>query len=59
MIGLLQDPEVARYNILAIQEPWRNPHNDGGYNLNRSPFHLIEKGINNTRIAIYINKKIP
>ena len=58
MIGLLQDPRVAKYDILAIQEPWRNPFNEEGYNLSQSPFYLIDKGTKNTRTAVYINKEI-
>ena len=59
MIGLFQDPKLASYDILAIQEPWRNRHNDQGYNPDTSLFHLVEKALESTKTAIYINRRIP
>ena len=59
MIGLLEERETATYDILAIQEPWRNPYNKEGYNPRNSPFYLIEATSERTRTAIYVNKRIP
>jgi hypothetical protein len=59
MIGLLQDPRLREYDILAVQEPWRNQDNSEGYNPASSPFHLVEKTSKSTRTALYINKRIP
>ena len=59
MIGLLEDPRINDIDILAIQEPWRNPINRAEYNLINSQFLLIEEISKNTRSAIYINKRIP
>ena len=59
MIGLFQDPRLEDYDILAIQEPWRNTHNDQGYNPSSSLFHLVEKASESTKTAIYINRRIP
>src|ERR1700743_886490 len=59
LIGLLQDPEIAKIDVLAIQEPWRNRHNGEGYNPRNSPFYLIEETSVRTRTAIYVNKRIP
>ena len=59
MIGLLQEPTIGNYDLLAIQEPWRNTISEEGYNPIQSPFHLVEKASINTRVAVYINKRIP
>ena len=59
IIGLLQDLRTAKYNILAIQEPWRNRTSNEGYNPRSSPFHLLQKPSETTKTAIYINKRIP
>jgi hypothetical protein len=58
LIGLLEDSRVARFDILAVQEPWRNPFNNEGYNPRNSPFYLVEKTSEKTRTAIYVNKQI-
>src|ERR1700754_2479032 len=59
LIGLLQAPEIAKIDILAVQEPWRNRHNGEGYNPRNSPFYLIETTSEKTKAAIYVNKRIP
>jgi hypothetical protein len=59
LIGLLDDRRIAAYDILAIQEPWRNPFNREGYNPRNSPFYLIETTSEKTKTAIYVNKRIP
>src|SRR5215475_13398691 len=59
LIGLLEDRQIARFDILAIQEPWRNRVNNEGYNPRNSPFYLIETISEKTRTAIYVNKRIP
>ena len=50
--------EVRSADILAIQEPWRNPFNGQGYNPSGGPFRLIDAGTASTRTAIYLNKRI-
>ena len=62
LIPLLEDPKIARFDILAIQEPWRNWYNNEGYNPSNSPFYLVQKTSEpdrQTRVAIYVNKRIP
>jgi exonuclease III len=59
LIGLLEDYRVARFDILAIQEPWRNTFNKEGYNPRNSSFYLIEETSERIRTAIYVNKRIP
>lgn len=58
MILLLPDPKLQEYNIVAIQEPWRNPQGATILNLHRSRFHLLYRPGGDTRVCFYINKKI-
>lgn len=58
LMGLLQDPEIASYDIIATQEPWRNPINDLPYNPRQSPFYTSDQGHKDSRICTYINKRI-
>jgi len=41
MAGLLNDKQIQQYDILAIQEPWRNPFFHTTYNPTRDHFDLI------------------
>ena len=59
LIGLLEEREIAKFDVLAIQEPWKNPYNWEGYNPRNSPFYLIQKPSEKARTAIYVNKRIP
>ena len=59
LIGLLEEREIVKFDILAIKEPWRNRYNGQGYNPSNSPFYLIETTSEKTRTAIYVNKRIP
>jgi len=62
LIGLLEEREIVKFDILAIQEPWRNTSNGQGYNPSNSPFYLIQKTSRDSeraRTAIYVNKRIP
>ena len=58
MAPLLADPEVQKYHILAIQEPWKNPTIHTSYNPSSSAFHLVYRPKENTRVAFYINKEL-
>src|SRR6201996_3284920 len=58
LIGLFQDPTIQELDILAIQEPWRNTASGKGYNT-QSTFYLIEEEALDTRVSIYINRRIP
>jgi hypothetical protein len=58
LMGLLQDPEIALYDIIATQEPWRNPFNNTPYNPRSSPFHTSDQGDKDSRVCTYINKRI-
>ena len=58
MIPLLEDEEIKKYDVLAIQEPWRNPYVPTTYNPSTSGFHLIYNENQNTRVCFYVNKNI-
>lgn len=58
MLPLLESPEVQEMNILAIQEPWHNTRNQSTYNLSHSSFYLIYSGEKETRVCLYINKRL-
>ena len=58
MIGLLQDPSIAQFDIIAIQEPWRNKHDHATYNPRDSPFTVIDSRSSGSRVCTYINKRI-
>ena len=58
MIGLLADPRIAEYDILAIQEPWRNRFDAAVYNPRSSPFHTLDLKQPDSRACIYVNKRI-
>jgi exonuclease III len=59
LIGLLQDLRVATYDIIAIQEPWRNRIDFAAYNPRSSPFHLVDAKEAGSRVSTYVNKNIP
>ena len=40
LVPLLHDTRVHEFDILAIQEPWRNPFTTTSYNPQDSPFYL-------------------
>ena len=58
LAGLLADPRVADFDIIAIQEPWRNTYDSSAYNTRDSGFHLVDKKDGDSRVSMYINKRI-
>lgn len=59
MATLLRDPRVMEYDILAIQEPWRNPFMSTTHHPAKAQFHLcypaaIEGGP--ARVCFFVNK---
>lgn len=58
LVPLLHDTSVNEFDILAIQEPWRNPLVTTGYNPSGSQFYLAYPPKELTRVCFYINKKI-
>ncbi|KAH9203728.1 Endonuclease/exonuclease/phosphatase [Leptodontidium sp. 2 PMI_412] len=59
MAPLLRDPAVLELDIIAIQEPWRNPHQNTTHNPAADYFHLVYMDSQNTRTCFFANKKIP
>ncbi|OHE90327.1 zinc knuckle [Colletotrichum orchidophilum] len=61
MATLLRDPSIDKYDIIAIQEPWRNPFSVTTHHPAKDRFHLCypsgeERGP--ARVCFFINKKI-
>lgn len=58
IISLLADPRIQHYDIVAIQESWRNPQMTTTISSHWSGFHLLYRAENDTKVCFYINKKI-
>jgi exonuclease III len=58
LAALLEDQRLKTYDVIAIQEPWRNPFDSQTYNPRDSGFHLINLKRADSRVSIYINKDI-
>ena len=55
MIPLLADERTRSYDIIAIQESWRNPHAATSLSSHHSGFHLLYRSGADTRVCFYIN----
>lgn len=61
MATLLRDPRVMEYEILAIQEPWRNPFMSTTHHPAKAHFHLCyPAAIENEpdRVCFFVNKRL-
>lgn len=58
LASLFQDPGVLEYDILAIQEPWRNPYVYTSYHPLKTHFQLAYLADATTRVCLYINKRL-
>jgi exonuclease III len=58
LAALLEDQRLKMYDVIAIQEPWRNPFDSQTYNPRHSGFHLIDLKRADSRVSIYVNKNI-
>ncbi|KAG0156962.1 hypothetical protein PDIDSM_4145 [Penicillium digitatum] len=63
MADFLAKPEVAKADIIAVQEPWENPYNDTTYHPLKRTHELlfpssVETGGGRTRVCVYISKKL-
>ncbi|KAF5845853.1 hypothetical protein GGP41_009627 [Bipolaris sorokiniana] len=61
MASLLRDPGIYDFDIIAIQEPWKNPYATTTHHPAKNKFHLCYPtshigGI--ARVCFFINKKI-
>ncbi|XMA13648.1 hypothetical protein WAI453_006439 [Rhynchosporium graminicola] len=61
MATLLRDPRIQEYDILALQEPWRNPFISTTHNRIAHSFHLCFPNDSReapARVCFFINKRI-
>lgn len=58
IIPLLEDTRIHEFDILAIQEPWRNKYSPTSYCPSRLPFYLAYPPLEETRVCFYINKRL-
>lgn len=58
MIPFLADPRIQNYDIIAIQEPWRNPLAPTILSAYQCGFHLLYRPGGDTRVCFYINEAI-
>jgi exonuclease III len=58
LIPLLQDPRIKEFDILAIQEPWRNPFITTGYCPSNANFYLVYPPEHLARVSLYVNKRL-
>jgi hypothetical protein len=49
---------VLDFDILVIQEPWRNPFITTSYNLSSLDFYLAYPDSQLARVCFYINKRL-
>lgn len=58
LASLFQDRWIAEYDLLAIQEPWRNSFITTSYHPLKTHFQLLYMSDKETRVCFYINKRI-
>jgi len=58
LASLFQDQWISEFEVLAIQEPWRNPLIATSYHPLKTHFQLAYLNDKNTRVCFYINKRI-
>ncbi len=58
MMPFFDDLQTLTYDIIAVQEPWRNSEFFITYHPHRDIFHLIYMGHGSTRVCFYINKRL-
>ena len=57
-VPLLADATTTQFHILAIQEPWWNPHLPATYYPASCDFYSTYHRHKHTRVVFYINKSI-
>lgn len=61
MATLLRDPAVAKFDVVAVQEPWRNPYMATTHHPAKDVFHLCypeTAGGNPARVCFFVNKRL-
>jgi hypothetical protein len=59
MIPLFDNPALLKFDIIALQEPWRNPYSFTTYHPLKDRYTLIYPPTPLTRTCLYINKRLP
>jgi hypothetical protein len=57
MIPLLEDSFTKKYDVLAIQEPWRNPSAPTTYRARGTGFTLAHDKVP-SRVCFYVNQNL-
>jgi hypothetical protein len=58
MAALLRDRKIISYDVLAIQEPWRNPFVHTTHNPIPQHFEVAYHDHRKTRVCFFVNKRI-
>src|SRR5437016_13251316 len=58
MAPIFRDPRITEYDILSIQEPWRNPFSATTHHPLKDCFHLVYPEEDFTRVCFPVNKNI-
>ena len=59
MASLLKDKRTLKYDILAIQEPWKNPFENTTFHPAKDSFHLVyNTRTERTRVCFFVNKRL-
>ena len=58
LVGLLASLRVKEFNIIVVQELQRNPYDLIAYNTRDNGFYLVNIRDKDSRVLIYINKRI-
>src|SRR5436190_10124768 len=59
MASFLRDKAIEEFDIIAIQEPWKNPYQNTTHNPCSHHFDLVYHDSHEARICTLINKRIP
>lgn len=59
MLSLPRDERIMGFDILAIQELWRNAHHNTTHHPHKHLFDLVYLDNAETRVCVFINRKIP
>jgi hypothetical protein len=58
MAPLLADHHMSEFTIIAIQEPWQNPHILTSHNPSNSSFHLLYPPSADASVCFFVNKSL-
>src|SRR4051812_37964907 len=58
MAELMANSQIMEYDILAIQEPWRNPFYYTTYNSAKEHFDLVYNDHATTKVCFFINIRL-